>query len=99
MCIVNVIAPEINKIDQEYKPVYGISPDGKIILKNLIVIPEEHKASDLVSYSDVNVDSYDAIETGSVVWQLFNQCSKGFLQVDDTINARGSTSSSCKSKF
>uniref|UniRef100_A0A7E4ZS73 Fibroblast growth factor n=1 Tax=Panagrellus redivivus TaxID=6233 RepID=A0A7E4ZS73_PANRE len=81
-----------------YRPSFGLTANGQPILRELAVVSSDSATQHgrLARHDD---HKQETLEEGSVIWQLFNQCSKGFLQVEDTVNARGMSSTPCTSNF
>ncbi|KAE9555512.1 hypothetical protein FO519_001280 [Halicephalobus sp. NKZ332] len=91
-----IVAAAVGFAGFEYEPKFGITHDGTPILKQLFLLPEENTA---FLDEKSGTSTTESPESGSVVWQLFSHCSKGFLQIDKIINARGSSSSPCSTNF
>ena len=96
-CIDSIICPESSDFkSQEYEPKFGIAYDGSPVLKQLFILPDENP--ELNKRFEISSKT-ESPESGEVVWQLFSHCSKGFLQLDKTVNARGSSSNPCSSNI
>ena len=94
-CVDYIICPESRDLkSQEYEPKFGITHDGTPVLKQLFLLPDESPG--LNRKFEIS-STTESPESGEVVWQLFSHCSKGFLQLDKTVNARGSSSNPCSS--
>uniref|UniRef100_A0AC34QTQ4 Uncharacterized protein n=1 Tax=Panagrolaimus sp. JU765 TaxID=591449 RepID=A0AC34QTQ4_9BILA len=73
---------------------FRLNYDGSSVLNQLFIVPNEEPSSSKQKLPEPPIEP----DPGSVIWQLFGHCSKGFLQFDQTVNARGS-SFSCNSNF
>uniref|UniRef100_A0A914XXH1 Uncharacterized protein n=1 Tax=Panagrolaimus superbus TaxID=310955 RepID=A0A914XXH1_9BILA len=90
----HVLAPEIEEEIYHYRPSFGLTKNGKPILRELAIIPSNIDIKLMDKMDDEDEES-DPERIGTIIWQLFNHCSNGFLQMNVTVNTRGTTSSPC----